>query len=297
MTGRDEFFLGVDGGGTRCRARLARGSGAVLGEGEAGPANLRLGFLEAFAAVLDSTRQCLDAAGLPAAALGRVTACLALAGASEPAERAKASGHRLPFRRTMIVTDAEAACIGAHPGGEGGVIVIGTGTIGWAIVGGRQQRAGGWGLPLSDEGSGAWLGLETLRRVLWAHDGRIVWTPLLVELFAEFDRDPHAIVRWAASAKPGDYGQFAPLVVAHAARDDAVGTELMRAAAAHIDGLAARLAAFGAMRIALTGGLAAAMEPYLAAATRRHLAAPQGDALAGALRIAAGGAARQGAAA
>lgn len=286
MARNDDLFLGADGGGTRCRVRLALGSGTVLGEGEAGPANLRLGFLEAFAAVLDGARQCLGAAGLPPSTLERITACLALAGASEPAERARASQHRLPFRRTIIVTDAEAACIGAHSDGDGGIVVVGTGSIGWAIVGDRQYRIGGWGLPLSDEGSGAWLGLEALRRVLWAHDGRLEWSPLLTEAFARFDGEPHALVRWMSRATPGDYGRFAPLVVAHADQGDVVGVALMRLAAEHIDGLTSRLVAFGAARIALTGGLATAIEPYLAAPTRRFLVPAQGDALAGALRIA-----------
>jgi glucosamine kinase len=289
MAKSDDLFLGADGGGTRCRVRLARGSGAILGEAEAGPANLRLGVREAFAAVLDGARECLGDAGLPPTALERITACLALAGASEPAERARASEGHLPFHRTILVTDAEAACIGAHPEDDGGIIVIGTGSIGWAIVGGRQYRIGGWGLPLSDEGSGAWLGLEVLRRVLSAHDGRLGWTPLLEEVFAHFDHDPHAIVRWTAEAKPGDYGGFAPLVIARAAQSDEAGSALIRLAAGHIDALAARLVAIGAARIALSGGLARGIEPYLAAATRRHLVSPRGDALAGALQIATGG--------
>lgn len=282
------LLLGVDGGGTRCRARLAMRSGAILGEGEAGAANLRLGFLEAFAAVLDAARQCLAAAGLPRRALGETAACLALAGASEPAELAAARRHPLPFRQTTIITDAEAACIGAHGGGDGAIIVIGTGSIGWGFVGGRRFRVGGWGLPVSDEGSGAWLGLEALRRVLWAQDERIAWTPLLDEIFAEFGRDPHAIVRFTATAKPRDYGRLAPRIAAQAEHGDPVGAELMRRGAAHIDALAGRLVALGAGRIALAGGLAAAMEPCLAPETRRHLVLPLGDALAGALRIATG---------
>jgi glucosamine kinase len=292
MARSDALYLGADGGGTRCRVRLALASGTVLGEGDAGPANLRLGFLEAFAAVLDGARQCLRTAGMPLAALERTTACLALAGAGEPAERARASQHHLPFNRTIIVTDAEAACIGAHPDGEGGVIVIGTGSIGWAIVGGHGHRVGGWGLALSDEGSGAWLGLEVLRRVLLAHDRRLGWSPLLAEVFARFDRDPHAIVRWASSAQPADYGRFAPLVVAQAGQGDAIGCALMRLAAGHVDTLASRLIALGATRIALTGGLAAAIEPHLAVATRRYLVPARGDALSGALQIATGAVAR-----
>lgn len=282
-----EFILGVDGGGTQCRARLAQRSGAVLGEGKAGPANLRLGVFDAFAAVLVAAAECLAAAGLPPAALGDAVACLALAGASEPGELAAARRHPLPFRQTIVTTDAEAACEGAHGGSDGAIIVVGTGSIGWGIAGGRRYRVGGWGLPVSDEGSGAWLGLEVIRRVLWAHDGRIGWSPLLSEVMTRFEGDPHALVRWAASARPADYGGFAPLVIEHAGRGDPVAGGLVRLAAGHIDRLAAQLGAAGAERIALVGGLAAVMEPYLAPETRRHLVPPQGDALAGALRIAA----------
>ena len=285
-----ELFLGVDGGGTQCRARLADESGRILGEGVAGPANIRLGLEASLAAVLDAARQCLAEAGLGEAAMGRTAACLALAGASEPAELAGAQAQRLPFAHTLITTDAHAACVGAHRGRDGGVVIAGTGSVGWAILGGKQYRVGGWGLALSDEGSGAWLGREAMRRVLWAHDGRIAWTGLLTRLFEEFNRDPHAIVRWAAAAKPGDFGRLAPAVVEHMARDDRSAVLLMRQAAQQIDSLVTRLASLGAERISLVGGLAPHLEPRIAPETRRRLVRPDGDATAGALQLARAGA-------
>jgi glucosamine kinase len=281
-----ELFLGVDGGGTRCRARLADRAGRTLGEGVAGPANIRLGLEASLAAVLVAARQCLAEAGLSAEGLDRTTACLALAGATEPAELTAARARRLPFRHTLITTDAHAACVGAHRGRDGGVVIAGTGSVGWAILRGRQYRVGGWGLSLSDEGSGAWLGREAMRRVLWAHDERIVWSGLLTHLFEEFRADPHAIVRWAAMAKPGDFGRLAPVVVEHMARDDPVAIELMQLAVRHVDVLAARLIALGAERIALVGGLAPHLAPRLGLETRRRLVAPEGDAVAGALQLA-----------
>jgi glucosamine kinase len=145
---------------------------------------------------------------------------------------------------------------------------------------------GGWGLPLSDEGSGAWLGGEALRRVLWAWDGRIPWSPLLRALFANFDNDPHAIVDWSAAASPRQFGSFTRAVVDHAAHGDAMATELMQLAAVHIDALAARLIAAGAARLALVGGFGPSLKPWLAADTLSHLVEPEGDALDGALRVA-----------
>jgi glucosamine kinase len=280
------LLLGVDGGGTQCRARLCALSGAKLGEATAGPANIRFGLGQGLTSVLEATRQCLAQAGLSSDDLRRITACLALAGASEPTDLASAQGQAHPFARTTVTTDAHAACVGAHGGRDGGVIVVGTGTIGWAQRGGEHDRVGGWGLPVSDEGSGAWLGREALRRVLWAYDGRAPWSGVLTELFEQFQRDPHAIVRWTATASPRDFGTFAPLVVEHANRGDPAATELMRLAAGHVDILAVRLIGLGTRRLALVGGLGPHMEPWLSHTTRTHLVPPIGDALDGALQLA-----------
>jgi glucosamine kinase len=282
----DLFLLGIDGGGTRCRARLCDRAGAKLGEGTGGPANIRLGVDQSFASVLQATTQCMSEAALSPRDTERVVACLALAGASEPAHLEAARRRRLPFRTAIFITDAQAACLGAHGRRNGGIIVVGTGTIGWAELNGRQHRVGGWGWPISDEGSGAWLGCEAVRRTLWAHDGRIPWSALLSSVFAKFRSDPHAIVRWMSAALPRDFATFAPDIVEHAAAGDPVAAELMRGAGGHIDALAQRLVARGVHRLALVGGLASAIEPWLPDATRRCLVAPLGDAVDGALQLA-----------
>ena len=218
--------------------------------------------------------------------LARMVACLALAGASEPGLLAAARQHPHPFHKAIITTDAHAACIGAHSERDGGIIIAGTGTVGWAFVRGKIYRVGGWGLPLSDEGSGAWLGSEALRRVLWAWDGRAPWTPLLRTLFANFGENPHAIVSWTATATPRDFGSFAPLIVDHAVKGDLAGIELMKFAAAHIDALAESFIAVGADRLALVGGLGQSLRRWLAKVTVSHLVEPDRDSLDGALNLA-----------
>jgi glucosamine kinase len=284
------LLLGVDGGGTNCRARLCAFSGQVvdevLAEATTGPANLNLGLERSFAAVFAAAAACLSRAGLDRSCLGSVVACLALAGASEPSRLAAAQSYRHPFRKEIVTTDAHAACVGAHGERDGGVIVAGTGTVGWAIRGGRTYRVGGWGMPVSDEGSGAWLGVEAVRRLLWASDGRIAWTGLLRALGDRFSNDPHAVVAWAQSASPGDFGALAPFVFDYAARGDLVARELVGLAAGHIDALADRLLAVGATRLALVGGCAPFLAPLLAENTKSHLVEPAGDAVSGALYLA-----------
>jgi glucosamine kinase len=280
------LFLGVDGGGTRCRARLCDAAGNRLGEAEGGPANIRLGVQEAFASVLDATLRALEQAHLTPDDLPRIIACLALAGATEPTELAAARRQKQAFGRAIVTADAHAACVGAHRGHDGGVVIVGTGSIGWAVLRGRQHRVGGWGLELSDDGSGAWIGREVLRRVLLAQDGRAPWTALLRAVFESFGADPHAIVAWAARARPGDFGALAPQVVHHAARHDDVALALLRLAAAHIEALAMRLITLGAPRLSLSGGLAPHIVGFLSEPTRAKFVPPQGDALDGALLLA-----------
>jgi glucosamine kinase len=279
------LFLGVDGGGTQCRARLCDRSGIVLGEGVAGPANVRLGLDDSFRSVLEATGQCLADAKLSIDSQP-IVACLALAGATEPVELEAARKYNNPFRQMIVTTDAHAACVGAHRGEDGGVVVVGTGTVAWGVLAGRHYRVGGWGLPVSDEGSGAWLGCEAVRRALWAHDGRTPWTDLLRDVFEEFQSDPHAVVRWMSSARPRDFARLAPLVIQHARRNDPAASELMRTAAGHVDALAGRLAALGVPRLALAGGLSSSLAPWLSRETRRRLVPAAADALAGALRLA-----------
>lgn len=282
----DMLLLGVDGGGSSCRARLCTMSGATLGEGTGGPANIRFGVEKSFASVLQATTQCMTAAGLSPLDVKRVVACLALAGASEPGHLEAARRHPHPYRTAVFVTDAQAACVGAHGGRDGGIVVVGTGSIAWAELHGRHYRVGGWGWPISDEGSGAWLGCEALRRTLWAYDGRIPWTGLLRSLFARFRSDPHAVVRWMTGALPRDFASLASEIVEHALANDPAAVELLRLAAGHIGGLAQWLVALGVDRLSLVGGLAPSVEPWLAEDTRRHLVPPRGDAVSGALRLA-----------
>ena len=57
------FYLGVDGGGTRCRARLETADGQVLGRGLAGPASMRFGLDAATGSIMAATRQALSEVG------------------------------------------------------------------------------------------------------------------------------------------------------------------------------------------------------------------------------------------
>ena len=60
-----------------------------------------------------------------------------------------------------VSTDAYIAALAAHSGSPGAVIIVGTGSVGYRIeAAGHCRLVGGWGFPIGDEGSGAWIGRQ-----------------------------------------------------------------------------------------------------------------------------------------
>ncbi len=94
------LFLGIDGGGTGCRAALAEADGRVLGRGEAAGANIWTDPEGSLRNILAAARAAMAEARL-GADLSALTAVLGLAGANVPEAAARLAG-RLPFARARI---------------------------------------------------------------------------------------------------------------------------------------------------------------------------------------------------
>ena len=280
------LFIGIDGGGSGCRARLADGEGRVLGEGSASPAAVRLGIDCALKAIEQAARAAARNAKLSSEALNRVHAGVGLAGIGRKSVLEELNSRSQPFRSIVFVNDATIACMGAHQGRDGGVVIAGTGSVALAVVNGREIRIGGYGFPISDEGSGADIGLRAVRCALRASDGRIAGTNLTRELMDRFNNDAFEAVAWADRANATDYAKLAPLVMEHAEHGDKIASAIVRHASEEIDTLARALAERGVTRIALVGGLAPRLLPWLASDVRGRLVPSRGDALDGALALA-----------
>jgi glucosamine kinase len=280
------LFLGVDGGGTGCRARLVNAAGTVLGEGQAGAANIRLGLDVSWGQILQATDQALAQAGLDRAALPRIHAGLGLAGITGPADQARVAASAPGFAGLAAETDAHTACLGAFGGRDGAILILGTGSAGYAIVDGASHPIGGWGFEISDDGSGAQLGREAVRAAVRGYDGLGPVSNFTIAIMARLGGHPPDVVAWVKDAKPSDYGRMAPLVVVFAERGDPIALALIRQAVGHVEIFIRRLIELGAGRVALMGGLGPVLESWLDDAARSILAPPEGDAMDGAVLLA-----------
>jgi glucosamine kinase len=286
-----QYFLGIDGGATRCRARLRDSSGAVMAESIGPAANIYVDYASALAAVRSVVAEVFAHARFHAAGGERVALGLGLAGLSTGVEAERiiadlsADG---AFTTIRAANDAVTACLGAHGGADGGLVIAGTGSAGIARVGGTETVIGGRGFLLGDDGAAARIGADAMRAAIRAFDGLGPTTPLTENLMRKFADDPLKALQWALGASPGDYGAFAPLVLEAASSGDSVGSAVVAAAVAALARLTHAVRALGAEKIALVGGLGAGIRahfpPDLAALLRR----PLFDATDGAILLAGG---------
>ena len=246
---------------------------------------MRFGIQAASASILGAAREAFASAGLSDDKMKDAYAGIGLAGTGHIGARQALKAWRHPFAKAWFEGDGYIAWLGAFGGEEGGIVVCGTGSIGITYKG-ATIRVGGYGFPVSDEGSGAHIGLNAIRYSLRTLDGRAKASAFAQEILERFSFDPAVVIRWSETASATDYAAFAALVIKHATQGEPAAVNLLRDAALHIAGLAEAVLARGAPRVALVGGLVAFIKPYIPAATAARITHPQADAMAGAIRLA-----------
>jgi glucosamine kinase len=230
---KQSLVVGIDAGATKTRAFAVDSAGDVVGRGAGGGANL-----------LSST----DPQGSIGAALnealgGRSAEAIVLAAAGGDRKADRERGRELLQRvapagaRLLVTHDAIAALYAGNPQGCGVVLIAGTGSIAYGRnEEGEEDRAGGWGYLIGDEGSAVWCGIEALRAIAHAVDGRgapTMLTDLLLQELrvAEFG-DVLSTVYGRPHPAPGVIAATRALAVAATQGDAMANSILQRGAVA-----------------------------------------------------------------
>lgn len=228
-----DYFLGIDGGGTRTRAVVLDAAGMEITRLE-GAATLvdPTGPAESISEVVSLSRAAARAAGLA----GPFRAMWAgLAGAGNEPVRTELEdallGHGLATD-VSVGTDAQAAFFDVFQDDPGILLVAGTGSV--ALGRGAQgewSKVGGWGLLLGDEGSGYALAMAGLRGVTRGHDGRgppTLLEPRILDVLGL--EDARHLISWVAKASKMEVAALAPEVCRAADEGDELAMLLVETA-------------------------------------------------------------------
>lgn len=270
-----EFFVGVDGGGTKTRAVVMDGAGRIIGEGLAGPSNpLRVGVASAASAV----RAAIEAA-CEAANVSRVDIASAEIGLAGVRRRAHL---RVSMREALcglgieslnVVSDADIALFGATAGRPGLVVIAGTGSNCCGInKNGRRACAGGWGPVAGDEGGGSWIARQALQAIAQATDERGEPTKLIEAAYLYFgatNPDELATAIYAPSVTHDRLAGFCKYVIETAQAGDKIAHEIVTRAGRELGVAAVTVIRRLGMKserfqVAFVGGVFAAGEMILA---------------------------------
>lgn len=171
---RSKKFLGVDGGQSHTEAVIADERGRVLARGTGGASNHAEhpgGRERLRKAILRSVGEALKAADLPP--VEKIIFASAHFGMTGGADFKEAIiGEIVRARHFSVGHDAPTALFGATAGVPGIVVIAGTGSV---VYGenepGERAQIGGLGYLFSDEGSGFWLALQTIKLAIKERDG------------------------------------------------------------------------------------------------------------------------------
>jgi N-acetylglucosamine kinase-like BadF-type ATPase len=261
----DNLMIGIDGGGTHTRARLANARGEMLGSGQAGISNPHAnGYPAAQTEILAAIQRAFDDARIEKQMVA--AACLGIGGIDRVDERARLTewARTTIASHVQVVNDGEIVLAAGSSENWGVALIAGTGSIAWGKTrDGRISRAGGWGYLIGDEGSGFDLAREALRAATHSADGRGEPTQLLDLILAHWGLQSAAEIVpqvYRSGRKPADIAKLTPLVIQTAKQGDQVAKNLIaRAVHALADTVIAvvRQLQFPDEKIplALTGGL------------------------------------------
>lgn len=233
------MYIGIDGGGTKTACAVCNDDLTVrLASCTLGSCHIRqvgaAGIERVLSDALDFCAPYLT--GTPAS---QVHVCIGLAGygadTSTRADIEAAVVRACGAYDSFVTSDIDAAHAAALAGGDGIVVIAGTGSIALGKRGTRTQRCGGWGPRFGDEGSGYWIGQACLRAFSQQSDGRLACGPLLQLVRAHFgvanDFDVIGIVEREGAHRRRSIAALTKVVVEAARQGDAAAIDILHTAA------------------------------------------------------------------
>ncbi|MCH2191517.1 MAG: ATPase [Gammaproteobacteria bacterium] len=282
-----QLFLGVDGGGSKCKAKIISSDSSIQGVGISGRANPVQGIDVAQASILEACNLAIEDAGLPPEAISKTVAGVGLAGVNIPSVYHSMSDWNHPFKKLHLTTDLHIACLGAHESKNGAVIICGTGSCGIAIDGDNHQVWGAHGLPLGDQGGGAWLGQKAIISILLAEDGLGPQTSLTGRICNQLKTKPHEITELMLGQPSKEYAKLAPLVLQEADAGDPMATSIVSEGADYLASIVEKISTlYDDMPISIIGGLSEQMMQRMPTSTQEKIQAPAAPPEDGALYFA-----------
>ncbi len=272
----------VDGGGSGCRLGAFDNHGCLCATAQDGPASLSLGEEQAWKHIRSGISSLAKQLGEPADWLP-THLCMGLAGSLQQSRREHFLSLMPKSIKAVLTTDGLGQLLGAADGQAGACLSIGTGSVlHWLDTSGNFDMAGGWGYPLGDEGSGAWLGAQLINAYLWqldSHQSNDKAAPLFHALEQHIGRDPSDVQNWSTCKTSTELASLVPMIISAEEQGDVLANTLLARGTEQCERLLTL--APDNLPIYIVGGLADIYRPRFQPNIGARIQNPKGDSLSG----------------
>jgi glucosamine kinase len=281
------WIIGVDGGGTKCKASLFDSNGRSITQCETGSANLFADFDSAINNINAACNKLILNANNTLSAPIALSDCflsLGCAGAKIPSVQQKIINWPHHYAQVALTTDIHISCLAANNQKDCALIITGTGSCIAIYQDQEIHQYGGHGFLLGDIASGAWLGKNAVSWYLRALESKAINDPLVKSMAVELGDDVVSIVQNFGHAKPVNFAQLMPCVLS--VKDDSeVVKAWIQESLQYLHGIITEHCDADT-DIFIHGGIAHVYKQGLALLLNRDVATPQGEAVDGAYAFA-----------
>lgn len=230
-----DYYIGIDGGGTKTKCVLTDNELNVLFKTKSGPSNfLTIGIEPVSQTIFELVKSSMESHTFIHDELKSIVLGTTGAGRRTDAERlekavielAKKNNFELPTFK--VVSDARIALEGAFSGNPGSILIAGTGSIMFGKdKNGEIHRVGGFGRLIGDEGSGLTLGRKGLNVLAKFFDGRVKTTLLADKIKSKFNITNESELITKVYGEEFKTQHVAPLVIESAEQGDDLCSEIL----------------------------------------------------------------------
>lgn len=255
------LYLGIDAGGTKTESAVSNGA-ELLGQATSASCKVpRVSEEEARRNLHQAILRACEAAKVNPQSIDKV--CIGISGASQAGVTAWAERtiHELIPGQVKVAGDHIIAYRAAFGAMSGVLVIAGTGSIAYGRnEKGETARAGGWGSPVSDEGSAYWIGREALAAALRLHD-RARDNGLLSTISELWQaKSPEEVIRIANSDSVARFAELSAAVSATAEKGDVTAQSVTTRAGKELAALAGAVITRlwppdAVVRVAMAGGV------------------------------------------
>jgi N-acetylglucosamine kinase-like BadF-type ATPase len=228
-----KYILGVDGGGTKTEAIAYDLEGNILSNGISKFGNLLINTEKALENIKDAINKCTKNLNINEC----IHIYLGIAGVSAGNNIEKVKKYIIEnFKcETTVVNDAELALSALLKGKDGFLTIAGTGSICIGQFKNKRVRVGGWGHILGDEGSGYYIAIQSLKKIILEKDMGHERSNFTQQILAELGiLDEFDIMDFVYNSDKGKISAIVPSVVKLSENNDKTAIEILKKSGAKL---------------------------------------------------------------